>query len=163
MGSARLSAAVRGTDISVDHLAMHTTDMHHVASLYSLTFETPCLGPHPRQLCGIGLSHCTPMRNMQPSKGHSPPDGTPGSKLLRSDSELMGARMRVDVRMIMFWESLSKNCTNDKFHGLLKTHQLVNVEFAIFPFRHCPQSGSMPCALWSTRKKLSTFLVSDEL
>ena len=176
-GSARLSAAVRSTGIPVvpiDHkhnrhaprckiVQLDLSQPHAWSQLIFLLDNYDVLACHIAPPCGT----CSRAR------GIPMPDGSPGPQPLRSENEPLGLRglsyadqMRVDGANALydvlgrFVEELHRR--NIPWSVENPTNSLMwSLKFFLFAIIHGEWVDCHACAFGSTRKKLTTFLVSD--
>ena len=176
-GSARLSAAVRSTGIPVvpiDHahnrhaprckiVQLDLAQPHAWDQLIFLLDNFTVVACHIAPPCGT----CSRAR------GIPLPDGTPGPRPLRTEDEPMG------VQGLTYGEQLRVDGANSLYAVLGKfveelhsrnipwaienpTNSLMwNLSFFLFAIIHGAWINCHACAFGSTRKKLTTFLVSD--
>ena len=155
---------------------MHATDMHHVARLYSDLSQPHAWDQLIFILDNYEVLAChiaPPCGTCSRARGIPLPDGTPGPKPLRSDSEPMGVhglsyhdQMRVDGANSLygvlgrFVEELHERHIPWAIEN--PTNSLMwNLQFFLFAIAHGEWVDCHACAFGSTRKKLTTFLVSD--
>ena len=176
-GSAKLSAAVRSTGIPVvpiDHkhnrhtprcklVQLDLSQPHAWQQLVFLLDNYDVLACHIAPPCGT----CSRARGIPMS------DGTPGPQPLRSDDEPLGLKglsytdqMRVDGANALyavlgkFVEELHRRHIPWSVEN--PTNSLLwNLEFFLFAVVHGDWVHCHACAFGSTRKKLTSFLVSE--
>ena len=176
-GSARLSAAVRNTGIPVvpiDHkhnrhaprckiVQLDLSQPHAWDQLIFLLDNYDVLACHIAPPCGT----CSRAR------GIPLPGGQPGPQPLRSESEPLG------ITGLSYADQLRVDCANELYSVLGKlvpelhkrnipwsienpTNSLMwSLEYFLFAIVHGAWIDCHACAFGSTRKKLTTFLVSD--